>query len=125
MSEGYGRVSLDPTGGQAVVEHLEASGDPAIYRLDLQQGTKSQFTSDVFSIWPIYSPDGASVVFSSMRNGTLTPYRQAVGAREDAHQLFDSTRATIATDWSDADRVLYQSGDFPRDDIDYCTHFSP
>jgi Tol biopolymer transport system component len=118
--DNYGRIALDPSdpsGSSAAVEQLRPSGNPAIFLVDLQQGTKDQFTSDVFSIWPIYSPDGASVAFSSMRDGTLTPYRQAVGARENATQLFDSIRATIVTDWSDDNRIVYQSGDFPHDDI--------
>ena len=115
--DNYGRISLDPSGARVAVEQVGASGNPAIWLLDLQQGTKTQFTSDVFSIWPVWSPDGASVVFSSMRDGTLAPYRQAVAAGEDAHRLFDSTRATTATDWSADDRILYQSGNFPHGDI--------
>ncbi len=113
----YGRIALDPSGQRVLVEQLGASGNPAISLLDLQQGTNAPFTSDVFSIWPLWSPDGNSVLFSSMRDGIMTPYRQAIAATEEPHRLFDSTRSTTATDWSADDRILFQSGNFPHGDI--------
>jgi Tol biopolymer transport system component len=85
--------------------------------LELQRGTSTAFTSDVFSIWPTWSPDDKQVLFSSMRDGEMAPYRQAVAAGEDARKLFDTTKSTTATDWLADDRILYQSGNFPRADI--------
>lgn len=113
----YGRIALDPSGQRVLVEQLGASGDPAISLLNLQQGTNSPFTSDVFSIWPLWSPDGKSVLFSSMRDGIMSPYRQTIAATEEPHRLFDSTRSTTATDWSADDLILFQSGNFQHGDL--------
>jgi eukaryotic-like serine/threonine-protein kinase len=115
--DNYGRLSLDPDGGRAAVEHVSASGSTAIWLLDLMQGTTTQFTSDAFSIWPIWSADGADVFFASMRDGALAPYRQSVSAREDAQRLFTTNAPTTVTDSSVDRTILYQTGNFPRDDI--------
>jgi serine/threonine protein kinase len=116
-ADSYRRLSLDPDGGRAAVERVDASGSTAIWLLDLMQGTKLRFTSDAFSIWPIWSADGADIIFASMRDGALAPYRQAVSARENAQRLFPTSAPTLVTD-SSADRtILYETGNSPQDDI--------
>jgi len=115
--DNYGRLSLDPDGGRAAVELLDASGSTAIWLLSLREGTAIRFTSDAFSIWPIWSADGAHVLFASMRDGALAPYRQSVSAREDAQRLFATDAPTTVTDSSAEGTVLYQTGNFPRGDI--------
>ena len=116
-ADSYGRLSLAPDGERAAVEHVNASGSVAIWLLDLMRGTTTPFTSDVFSVWPIWAADGASVIFASMRDGALAPYRQSVTAREDAHRLFTTNAPTTVTDSSADGTILYQTGNFPRDDI--------
>jgi hypothetical protein len=52
-----------------------------------------------------------------MRDGIMTPYRQAIAATEEPHRLFDPARSTTATDWSADDRILFESGNHPNGDI--------
>jgi len=113
----YGRISINRDGSQAAVEQVDASGAPAIWLIDLSRGTPTRFTWDAFSIWPIWSPDGRSVLFSSMRSGALVPYQQPVAAVDTSHSLFDAAAGTVATDWSARDGILYQTGDYPNDQI--------
>jgi hypothetical protein len=104
----YGRLALAPDGSHAVIEQ-QASGATTIALVDLVRGTSTRFTSDAFSIWPIWSPDGANVAFSSNRDGMLAPYRQSVSAGENAQRLFDAREATVATDWLADGSIVYAS----------------
>ena len=115
--DNYMRMSLNPDGTRAAVEQVNASGSPAIWLVDLTTGGKQRFTSDAFSIQPIWSPDGASIIFASMRDGVTALYRQPVSAREEAQRLFRSNAPTTATDWSADGTVVYQTGNFPAGDI--------
>ena len=106
----YSRLALAPDGTRAVVEQQGPSDVTNIALIDLTRGTSTRFTSDAFSIWPLWSPDGASVIFSSTRGGMLAPYRQSISAGENAQRLFDARGATVATDWSaDGRSIVYAS----------------
>jgi eukaryotic-like serine/threonine-protein kinase len=102
----YGRLSLAPDGTRAAVEAQGHDEVQSISLIDLVRSTSTTVTSDAFSIWPLWSPDGASVIFSSSRGGMLAPYRQPVAAGEEAQRLFDSRGATVATDWSSDGRTI-------------------
>jgi Tol biopolymer transport system component len=113
----YGRLALAPDGTRAMVEQ-QASGATVIALVDLVRGTNTTFTSDAFSIWPLWSPDGETVIFSSTRGGMLAPYRQPVAAGENAQRLFDARSVTVATDWtSDGRTIVYASGAASGTDI--------
>ena len=102
-SEDYRRVSLEPRWGPRGRRGGGAMrARPAICLLDLVQAARAaRLTSDRFSIWPIWSADGASVIFPSMRDGCGRAwYRQLVNAGEDAQRLFRSTAPTTVTDLS-------------------------
>jgi hypothetical protein len=115
----YGRLALAPDGHRVAVEGQNEPGSPGIWLLDLVRGTTTRFTNDAFSIWPIWSPDGTSIIFSSTRaDGRLAPYRQSVTAGGEARRLLDPSTSTVATDWStDGQTVVFQTGGPPRGDI--------
>ena len=115
----YGRISLAPDGTRAAADAQGiGTGTSAILMLDLVRGTATRFTNDPFSILPIWSPDGASVIFSSTRAlGRLAPYRQGVTAGADARRLFDPTTTTVITDWSADGRTVVYETNRPRGEI--------
>jgi Tol biopolymer transport system component len=113
----YGRLALAPDDTRAAIE-LQASDATNIALVDLVRGTSTRITSDAFSIWPLWSPDGAHVIFSSTRDGMLAPYRQSVSAGENAQRLFDARGATVATDWlADGQTIVYASRTAANADI--------
>jgi Tol biopolymer transport system component len=115
----YTRLALAPDGHHVAVEGQNEPGSPGIWLLDLVRGTTMPLTNDAFSIWPIWSPDGTSIIFSSTRgNGRLAPYRQSVTAGGEAQRLLNPTIPTVATDWStDGQTVVVQTGGPPRGEI--------
>ena len=61
--------SLSPD-GQRVVLYRNVNGNTDIWLLEPRRGVLSRFTSDVADdVYPIWSPDGDRIVFSSNRKG--------------------------------------------------------
>jgi Tol biopolymer transport system component len=104
-TQAFGRLALSPDDTRAAVEQ-QASGATVIALVDLVRDTSTTVTSDALSIWPLWSPDGETVIFSSTRGGMLAPYRQSVAPGENAQRLLDARGATVATDWSGDGREI-------------------
>ncbi len=86
------RPSLSTDGGRLVVSHREGAGTPAdLWLVDLDRGVPSRFTFDpAADAAPVFSPDGARVVFGSTRGGGSNLYERASGGVEDATLLYES-----------------------------------
>jgi len=86
-----------------------------LWQLDLARDTTTRFTFGPGSaIFPIWSPDGAEIVFSSNRDGVFSLYRKpANGAKEE--ELLLRTKENIAAfSWSrDGRFLLYDSSAEP------------
>jgi hypothetical protein len=90
-------------------------GDPAmggqtdIFLIDRARGIDSRFTFDSGSDqYPIASPDGTEIIFSSNRSGYDDLYVKATNGTGDGEILIRSEQTKHATDWSSDGRyVLY------------------
>jgi Tol biopolymer transport system component len=105
---------LSPDGRRAVVEIIDPDTQThAVWMLDLVRGSRSQFvTGPAQSHFPVWSPDGRTILFSSDRSGPWSLVaRPSAGAGAD-EELLRSTTTSLAVDWSrDGRFILYQTVD--------------
>jgi eukaryotic-like serine/threonine-protein kinase len=101
---------LSPDGRRAVVEIVDPDTQAhSVWMLDLVRGSRLQFVpGPAQSHFPVWSPDGRTILFSSDRGGPWSLFaRAATGAGAD-EELLKSTTNTVATDWSrDGRFILY------------------
>jgi Tol biopolymer transport system component len=104
----FQRPSLSPDEKHLVVEKREASAQPDIWLIDLARGTNSRFTFDpADDTYPIFSPDGQQVAFTSNRGGKLGLYvKSASGVGSEQLILPISSPDGAVTDWSRDGKIL-------------------
>jgi eukaryotic-like serine/threonine-protein kinase len=84
----YAQLSISPDGRHAAVAITE--GTPDIWIVDLQRWTFTRLTNyPGYDYYPIWSPDGEWIVFSSDRDGPPNLYRVRPGGG-DAERLTDA-----------------------------------
>jgi eukaryotic-like serine/threonine-protein kinase len=112
----YVSLDLSPDESRVVLERLDPdlrTGD--IWILDLARGVPSRFTfAPSWESWPIWSPDGQRIAFTSDRNtrgGLADIYQRATGASASEQILLRSQGPSFPTDWSlDGKLIIYQYG---------------
>jgi eukaryotic-like serine/threonine-protein kinase len=106
---GYQDVKLSPDGTQAAVS-ISQQNNTDLWTVDLGKALKTRFTfhkaEDRFPIW---SPDGSRIVFSSTRDGARNLYWKAANGATDEEALLKSGEEKVALDWSrDGKYLLYE-----------------
>jgi serine/threonine protein kinase len=105
--------SISPDGRHLALSRT-VSGNFDIWLLDTARGVLSRFTLDPsFEINPVWSPDGARIVFNSARTGVVDLYQKLViGPPGSEKPLLATAQPKTATDWSPDGRfLLYHSQD--------------
>ena len=104
--------SLSPD-GHRVAFYRGVAGNPDVWLLDLRRGAFSKFTSDpADDVFPVWSPDGSRMIFSSNRRGTHELYQKPVAGDRNEEVLLSTGQPVNATDWSrDGRIVLFTSRD--------------
>jgi WD40 repeat protein len=107
----YISPALSPDGEQIAFARVDAGAHVWIH--DQARGTTSRFTFDPASDdIPVWSPDGKSVIFSSVRGGQFGLYEKSVGGASQEELLLKSDRPIFPEDWSaDGRFVLYTEQD--------------
>ncbi|TAK11951.1 MAG: serine/threonine-protein kinase, partial [Acidobacteria bacterium] len=99
----YRGVSLSPDGKRVAVHRHEGDGGD-IWLIDVARGTPSRFTSDgTENASPAWSPDGARITFSSIRDGKPGLYVKASNNTSQEELAFEApatTRWLMALAWS-------------------------
>jgi serine/threonine protein kinase/Tol biopolymer transport system component len=118
----YMGLDLSPDGKRVAVHlHDDRNGGGDIWILDLERGTTQRFTFDASqdNSSPVWSPDGSSIVFSSVRAGSFGLYKKPSNGVGSEELLFESKSAKVPMSWSpDGKSVLFwessqqASGDF-------------
>jgi Tol biopolymer transport system component len=103
----YGLPRLSPDGSRVAVSMSDP--DSNIWVFDAAKGTRTQITSDGKSLWPIWTRDGAGVVYTSMRGGpALLRARNANGTGEETIVL-ENELINRAQSWTpNGDLVVMQ-----------------
>jgi Tol biopolymer transport system component len=110
----YGDVALSPDGARlavSVVDPARSTRDLWLYETDGRPGQRLTVDpGDEFA--PVWSPDGARVLFSATRKGLVNLYVKDVSAAEPVPLDVDSLgQGRFATDWSRDNRFwLYIGG---------------
>jgi eukaryotic-like serine/threonine-protein kinase len=103
----YFTFRLSPDGRNVVAARSRTTGGSDLWLLNVDRGLGTRFTSRPgISLFPVWSPDGRNIVFSSGTPRTL--YRKQSSGNGEDERITESRNTQFATDWSrDARFVLY------------------
>jgi eukaryotic-like serine/threonine-protein kinase len=99
--------------GARVAMYRSVNGNVDVWSLDTKRGAWSRLTSDpADDVYPVWSPDGSELIFSSNRTGIHNLYRRPLTAGGREEPLLATAQHKVATDWSaDGRFVLFESQD--------------
>jgi Tol biopolymer transport system component len=105
--------AISPDGSTVAINTLDAqAGNGDIWLYNLSRGAASRFTFGPSQRgFPIWSPDGTHLAFTSQRDGPLHGFQKALnGGNEEslAPALGDPPHATLPEDWSRDGRYLVE-----------------
>jgi serine/threonine protein kinase/Tol biopolymer transport system component len=101
-------IRLSPDGGRLA----EAVQDPQtknvdIWLLDLARSVKTRFTFDpAVEYYPVWSPDGSRIAFSSNQKGHFDIYVKNAGGAGEPELFFASDEDKFVSDWTSDGRFL-------------------
>ena len=88
----YGQISIGPDGRRAavVIEDPHSAYRQQVWLIDLERGTSTPITTyRGWNNYPLWTPDGDSIVFASDREGPPTLYRVSVEGGEPQRLITD------------------------------------
>jgi Tol biopolymer transport system component len=118
-----GNFALSPDGKRLVTQRGGPQAGPStdLWITDLEHSTDSRFTTDPsVNGYPIWSPDGTSVVFGSSRGGGVVNnlYQRASNGTGQDELLLESKELKVPWDWSrDGRFIVYGVWTQKADDI--------
>jgi eukaryotic-like serine/threonine-protein kinase len=104
---GGSEPSLSPDGSRVAV-FADLNGNVDIWLLEIARGVFNRFTVDAADeIFPVWSPDGARIAFSSnRRTGQQNLYLKPTSGGEAEELMLETAQPKFATDWSPNGRFL-------------------
>jgi|KBSMisStaDraftv2_1062788.scaffolds.fasta_scaffold02569_10 eukaryotic-like serine/threonine-protein kinase len=100
----YSMLRLSPNGRRVVVAR-ERAGVPDLWLLDVERHVSSKLNSSGSNMYPVWSPDGRTIVFSS----TAGLFRKDSSGAGNEQRLSQSHTGQFGSDWSrDGRLVLYE-----------------
>jgi serine/threonine protein kinase len=116
----YSDFRLSPNGETLAVSLVDSKAwNPDIWLIDLMRGGPSRFTVGLaLSAAPVWSPDGARIVFRTNRNGQTELYAKSAGGGgneevvltyETQHAAGIDTPNLVCSDWSPDGRYVIAS----------------
>ena len=107
----YLESSLSPDGNRLAFARRTDNNDD-IWMLDVGSGRLSRVTLESSpERYPVWSRDGARLLFLSRREGSTALYEKTIGGLSPEQLLMKVAEETVPTDWSpDQKTILYSSG---------------
>jgi len=104
----YSITGLAPDEKQAAVDRLDSQTETyGLWIQDMKGGPATRFTFDqTDDIYPVWSPDGGSIVWSSFRQGLFDLYRKAASGAGRDEMILTSALRKFPTDWSRDGRLI-------------------
>ena len=100
--------------GKAVAADMTDTGNSntEIWTYDAQQGEAKRLTFDgILDAMPVWSPDGARVVFTSSRGSAFNLYMKEASGAQEERAICESDGDKYPTSWSrDGKYILYTEG---------------
>ncbi|HYL35145.1 MAG TPA: protein kinase [Bryobacteraceae bacterium] len=114
------RPSISPDGRTVAFDRVDQSGHTDIWLFDLARGTESRFTFDSpASQYPIWSPDGSRIAYSSARLGLPgVVLQKPVSGAGESEILDKSILNARPMDWSRDGRYVFAHALDPKTNID-------
>jgi Tol biopolymer transport system component len=103
----YGDLALSPDGGRLAYDINDGS-QADIWIRDLRRGVAMRLTSDPKDdVWPVWSPDGTRIAFSSNRGGLYALMQKSSSGTGSDEPLYGEANANAgAEQWSPDGRFL-------------------
>ena len=103
-------AQLSPQGDRIALQIDTGMND--VWVLDLARGVRTRLTfGPVANTFPVWSPDGKWVAYTSDRNGHSNLYRKPADGSGVEELLLTDDQVTVASDWSrDGKLLLYDRG---------------
>jgi Tol biopolymer transport system component/aminoglycoside phosphotransferase (APT) family kinase protein len=104
----YEGLTLSPDGRSAAVVILDSAiGTNDIWLVDMERGLRTRFTFDKANdTYPVWSPDGESLIFASRRGSAQAVYRKSVRGTGDAELVYQTDVDVVPEGWSPDGRYL-------------------
>jgi len=104
-------VRVSPDGTHAAVSRTGVQGIRVVWLLDFARGTSTRFTFGPGSDarFPVWSPDGNSIIFASNREGNYDLYQKPASGAGDEQLLLKSGESKFPDSWSSDGRFLLYS----------------
>ncbi len=104
----YWSLDLSPDGRRVAASRADPQTDNSdIWLFDLARASSSRFTFyPAFDNFPLWSPDGKRIAFSSSRDGPWNLYQKAASGAGEEELLLKTTSNKWTTDWSPDGRFL-------------------
>jgi eukaryotic-like serine/threonine-protein kinase len=116
----YLNLSLSPDERRFAVDVADTqTGRNDIWLFDLSRGVPSRFTTDpAGDSFPVWSPDGNEIVFSSSREGVFNLYAKKASGVGNEEILLRSEETKIPNDWSPDGRFIVYESRNPKTKLD-------
>ncbi len=96
-------LELSPDGKRVAFERSPGDGQASVWTMDIDEAPPSRFTFGNFR-FPVWSPDGRQLVFSSAKTGVWRFYQKLTSGAGEEELLPDLMHQLgLATDWSPPD----------------------
>jgi Tol biopolymer transport system component len=108
----YRTLTISPDGKRVAFERADPqTQNRDIWLLNFASGAETRFTSDPgWDAFPIWSPDGRRIIFTSNRGGVYDLYQKAAESRGPEELFYRSIEGKGPTSWSpDGKYLIYYS----------------
>ena len=101
------RSALSPDGKRVVASIGGGTGKASLWMLDVARGISSRFTlTDSSDGWPVWSPDGKEIAYSSNRAGRFEIYLKPASGVEGEQLIVPGEGESLPVAWSRDGRYL-------------------